>query len=88
MRVSISGSPSSSVIVMVTVEVDVPSAGSSVGEAVTRNAGGPVGAWLADVLLYLFGISAYWLVALGAVAVGVAASTVTPRAVIAASTAD
>ena len=36
----------------------------------TRNAGGPVGAWLADVLLYLFGISAYWLVALGAVAVG------------------
>jgi S-DNA-T family DNA segregation ATPase FtsK/SpoIIIE len=37
---------------------------------VTRNAGGPVGAWLADVLLYLFGISAYWLVALGAVAVG------------------
>jgi len=36
---------------------------------VTRNAGGPVGAWLADVLLYLFGISAYWLVALGARAV-------------------
>ena len=35
----------------------------------TRNAGGPVGAWLADVLLYLFGISAYWLVALGALAV-------------------
>ena len=28
-----------------------------------------VGAWLADVLLYLFGLSAYWLVALGACAV-------------------
>ncbi len=35
----------------------------------TRNAGGPVGAWLADVLLYLFGVSAYWLVALGALGV-------------------
>ena len=32
--------------------------------AVTQNAGGAVGAWLADVLLYLFGISAYWWVAL------------------------
>jgi S-DNA-T family DNA segregation ATPase FtsK/SpoIIIE len=29
-----------------------------------RNAGGHVGAWLADVLLYIFGLSAYWLVAL------------------------
>jgi S-DNA-T family DNA segregation ATPase FtsK/SpoIIIE len=32
--------------------------------AVTRNAGGVVGAWLSDVLLYLFGLSAYWWVAL------------------------
>jgi DNA segregation ATPase FtsK/SpoIIIE, S-DNA-T family len=32
--------------------------------AVTRNAGGPVGAWLSDLLLYLFGLSAYWWVAL------------------------
>ena len=32
--------------------------------AVTRNAGGAVGAWLADLLLYLFGVSAYWWVAL------------------------
>jgi S-DNA-T family DNA segregation ATPase FtsK/SpoIIIE len=32
--------------------------------AVTRNAGGAVGAWLADLLLYLAGLSAYWGVAL------------------------
>ncbi len=29
-----------------------------------RNAGGRVGAWLSELLLYLFGISAYWWVAL------------------------
>ncbi len=32
--------------------------------AVTRNAGGVVGAWIADLLLYLLGLSAYWWVAL------------------------
>jgi S-DNA-T family DNA segregation ATPase FtsK/SpoIIIE len=32
--------------------------------AVVRNAGGVVGAWIADILLYLFGLSAYWWVAL------------------------
>ena len=32
--------------------------------AVTQNAGGALGAWLSDVLLYLFGISAYWWIAL------------------------
>jgi len=36
----------------------------SATDAVTRNAGGLVGAWLSDVLLYLFGLSAYWWVAL------------------------
>jgi len=36
----------------------------SATDAVTRNAGGAFGAWLADLLLYLFGISAYWWVAL------------------------
>ena len=35
----------------------------------TRNAGGTLGAWLSDVLLYLFGLSAYWLVLLGIFAV-------------------
>jgi DNA segregation ATPase FtsK/SpoIIIE, S-DNA-T family len=32
--------------------------------ATVANPGGAVGAWLADVLLYLFGISAYWWIAL------------------------
>jgi S-DNA-T family DNA segregation ATPase FtsK/SpoIIIE len=36
----------------------------SATDAVTRNAGGAFGAWLADVLLYLFGLSAYWWAAL------------------------
>ena len=30
----------------------------------THNPGGVVGAWLADLLLYVFGFSAWWLVAL------------------------
>jgi S-DNA-T family DNA segregation ATPase FtsK/SpoIIIE len=29
-----------------------------------HNAGGPLGAWLSDILLYLFGASAYWLIVL------------------------
>jgi S-DNA-T family DNA segregation ATPase FtsK/SpoIIIE len=32
--------------------------------AVVENAGGRVGAWLADLMLYLFGVSAYWWVVL------------------------
>src|SRR6185503_2194068 len=31
--------------------------------AVIHNAGGRVGAWIADVMLHLFGLSAYWWVA-------------------------
>ena len=56
-------------LVLVTYHREDPAWSHSVGDALTRNAGGPVGAWLADVLLYLFGLSAYWLVALGALAV-------------------
>src|SRR5262245_8307969 len=41
-----------------------PAWSHSATDAVTRNAGGPVGAWLSDILLYLFGLSAYWWVAL------------------------
>ncbi|MGH8709486.1 MAG: DNA translocase FtsK 4TM domain-containing protein, partial [Burkholderiales bacterium] len=41
---------------------------SAVGTA-THNAGGRAGAWIADLLLYLFGLSAYWWVALGLVGV-------------------
>ena len=33
-----------------------------------KNAGGRVGAWIADLMLYLFGLSAYWWVALCGVA--------------------
>jgi len=33
-------------------------------DAATHNAGGRAGAWIADLLLYLFGVSAYWWVAL------------------------
>jgi S-DNA-T family DNA segregation ATPase FtsK/SpoIIIE len=36
---------------------------SATGDLV-QNAGGRVGAWIADLLLYLFGVSAYWWVAL------------------------
>src|SRR3981081_855410 len=36
---------------------------SPTGASVT-NAGGVVGAWLSDILLYLFGMSAYWWIAL------------------------
>src|SRR5215212_4758365 len=36
----------------------------SASGAATGNAGGAVGAWLSDILLYLFGVSAYWWVAL------------------------
>jgi S-DNA-T family DNA segregation ATPase FtsK/SpoIIIE len=36
---------------------------SGVGEPM-RNLGGPLGAWLSDVLLYIFGLSAWWWVAL------------------------
>jgi len=32
-----------------------------------QNKGGPVGAWIADLLLYLFGVSAWWWVAAGVV---------------------
>src|SRR5258706_2410079 len=36
----------------------------SASGAGARNAGGAFGAWLSDILLYLFGVSAYWWVAL------------------------
>jgi S-DNA-T family DNA segregation ATPase FtsK/SpoIIIE len=41
-----------------------PAWSHSATAAATRNAGGVVGAWLADVLLWLFGVSAYWWVVL------------------------
>jgi S-DNA-T family DNA segregation ATPase FtsK/SpoIIIE len=41
-----------------------PSWSHSASGAVTNNPGGMLGAWLADVLLYLFGFSAWWWVTL------------------------
>jgi len=41
----------------------------SVTAAETHNAGGRAGAWIANLLLYLFGLSAYWWIALCLVAV-------------------
>ncbi|MBU1425305.1 MAG: DNA translocase FtsK 4TM domain-containing protein [Gammaproteobacteria bacterium] len=37
---------------------------SASGAAVLHNPGGTLGAWLSDVLLYMFGFSAWWLVTL------------------------
>ncbi|MDD4911358.1 MAG: DNA translocase FtsK 4TM domain-containing protein [Sideroxydans sp.] len=41
-----------------------PSWSHSMTGAVTQNPGGVAGAWLSDILLYLFGFSAWWLVCL------------------------
>jgi DNA segregation ATPase FtsK/SpoIIIE, S-DNA-T family len=51
-------------LVFATFHKSDPGWSHSATEAFTRNAGGVIGAWLADVLLYLFGVSAYWWVAL------------------------
>jgi len=56
-------------LVFVTYRRDDPAWSHTATDAVTRNAGGTLGAWLSDVLLYLFGLSAYWLVLLGIFAV-------------------
>jgi DNA segregation ATPase FtsK/SpoIIIE, S-DNA-T family len=41
-----------------------PAWSHSATDAVTSNSGGVVGAWLSDVMLYLFGLSAYWWIGL------------------------
>jgi S-DNA-T family DNA segregation ATPase FtsK/SpoIIIE len=51
-------------LVLLTFDKSDPGWFHSTGSAVARNAGGRAGAWLSELLLYLFGISAYWLVAL------------------------
>jgi S-DNA-T family DNA segregation ATPase FtsK/SpoIIIE len=54
-------------LVLATFNQSDPSWVHSATDAVVRNAGGRVGAELAALLLFLFGISAYWWVALCAV---------------------
>ncbi len=51
-------------LILATYHRGDPGWSHSATAAVTQNAGGRVGAWLADLLLYVFGISAYWWVAL------------------------
>ena len=49
-------------LVLATYDKSDPGWSHSTGGAAIRNAGGRFGAWLADVLLSLFGVSAYWWV--------------------------
>ncbi|MDQ5848877.1 MAG: DNA translocase FtsK 4TM domain-containing protein, partial [Pseudomonadota bacterium] len=51
-------------LIFATFQRGDPGWSHSATDAATRNAGGVVGAWLSDVLLYVFGVSAYWWVAL------------------------
>ena len=51
-------------LIFVTFDRADPGWSHSATGAAARNAGGVVGAWLADLLLYVFGLSAYWWVAL------------------------
>ena len=52
------------ILILATYHRTDPGWSHSATEAVTQNAGGRLGAWVADVLLYLFGLSAYWWAAL------------------------
>jgi S-DNA-T family DNA segregation ATPase FtsK/SpoIIIE len=51
-------------LVLVTFDKSDPGWFHSTGTETARNAGGRAGAWLSELLLYVFGVSAYWLVAL------------------------
>jgi S-DNA-T family DNA segregation ATPase FtsK/SpoIIIE len=51
-------------LILATFHKTDPGWSHSATGAVAQNAGGHVGAWLADLLLYLFGLSAYWWVGL------------------------
>ena len=51
-------------LIFATFHRDDPGWSHSATGAMARNAGGVIGAWLSDVLLYLFGLSAYWWIAL------------------------
>ena len=51
-------------LILATYHKQDPGWSHSTTVALTQNAGGRLGAWVADLLLYLFGISAYWWAAL------------------------
>ena len=56
-------------LVLFTYDKGDPGWSHSVSRATVRNGGGEAGAWVADLLLALFGVSAYWWVAFFAFAV-------------------
>jgi DNA segregation ATPase FtsK/SpoIIIE, S-DNA-T family len=49
-------------LILYTYSKSDPGWSHSAGVGIVQNAGGLVGAWVADVLLYIFGLSAYWWV--------------------------
>ena len=49
-------------LILITYDKSDPGWSHSTGSGAVHNAGGRFGAWIADVLLYLFGLSAYWSV--------------------------
>ncbi|MCW5624614.1 MAG: DNA translocase FtsK 4TM domain-containing protein [Burkholderiales bacterium] len=51
-------------LILFTFHPSDPGWSHDVSESVIRNSGGAFGAWLADVLLYVFGFSAWWTVVL------------------------
>ena len=51
-------------LILLTFHKSDPGWSHSATSAITQNAGGRFGAWLADVLLYVFGLSSYWWVML------------------------
>jgi S-DNA-T family DNA segregation ATPase FtsK/SpoIIIE len=56
-------------LILATYVRDDPGFSYAGPEAPIHNRGGVVGAWLADLLLYLFGLSAWWWVAAGIVVI-------------------
>ena len=51
-------------LILYTYQPADPGWSHSSSDEVIRNAGGRIGAWFADLLFYLFGVSAWWWVAL------------------------
>ena len=51
-------------LVLFTFDRADPGWSHAIGNLEIRNSGGRAGAWLADILLYVFGVSAYWWVML------------------------
>ena len=49
-------------LILFTYHKGDPAWSVSAASGAVENAGGRIGAWLSDVLLYLFGLSAYWFV--------------------------